>query len=197
LFAFLLLGERLTAVRLVVVAVGLAGAAIVLNQGGIPMPRSLGDWLGLATGIIFAVATTLSRLRPDVGGLASTFVTFGTAAIACSAFALLLPTEPMPSLASIGAALPAILLFAFVLAIPSYALVIWAAGRIDPGLVAILLLMEVVSAAISAALLLDEPFGAREIAGCGLIAAAGLCSGLDQMRQHSMARSTSVARGGG
>ncbi|MGH6931164.1 MAG: DMT family transporter [Dongiaceae bacterium] len=179
LFAFVLLGEKPTVRRLIAVGLGLGGAAVILNEGGLPLPRSLGDWLGLATGIIFALATALSRKRPDVGGLASTFVTFAAAATACAIIALFI--QAAPDRANVVAALPLIVTFAVALAIPSYALVIWSAGRIDPGRLSVLLLLEIVAAAISAAMLLDEPFGGREIAGCVLIIAAGACSGQDQM----------------
>ncbi|MGH6932865.1 MAG: hypothetical protein ACREEE_10595, partial [Dongiaceae bacterium] len=112
-------------------------------------------------------------------GLASTFVTFAAAATACAIIALFIQAAPASS--SLVAALPIIVAFALALAIPSYALVIWSAGRIDPGRLSILLLLEVVAGAISVAILLNEPFGGREIAGCVLIIAAGACSGLDQM----------------
>jgi drug/metabolite transporter (DMT)-like permease len=61
-------------------------------------------------------------------------------------------------------------------------MILWGAGRLDPGRVAVLLLLEVLASAISAALLTDEPFGLHELIGCILILAAGLVEGLDQLR---------------
>jgi drug/metabolite transporter (DMT)-like permease len=188
LFAILLLGERLTPLRAAAVALGVLGAVVVLNEGGLPIPRSIGDWMGLATGVIFALATALSRRHPGVGGLASAFVTFATAGPLCAVIALVLLAGEVPAAATFAAALPWVAGVALLLAIPSYALVIWAAGRIDPGRVSILLLIEVIAAAVTASLLLDEPFGLKETLGCGLIVAAGICRGVDQSRAASRAR---------
>ena len=66
--------------------------------------------------------------------------------------------------------------------VPQTWLMLWGAARLDPGLVSILFLSEVVVAALSAGLLIDEAFGAREIAGCGLIVAAGLLASRDEVR---------------
>jgi len=51
-------------------------------------------------------------------------------------------------------------------------LTIFGASRLESGLVAVLLMLEVVIGLASAALLADEPFGAREMAGAMFILAA-------------------------
>ena len=56
----------------------------------------------------------------------------------------------------------------------------------ESGRVAIYLLLEVVGAVISAALLTDDPFGWREGAGCLLIVGAGLLEGLDELRRRRL-----------
>jgi hypothetical protein len=45
----------------------------------------------------------------------------------------------------------------------------------------------VVGAAVSAAILTDEPFGWREAVGCILIVGAGLIEGLDEMKSSRKA----------
>jgi drug/metabolite transporter (DMT)-like permease len=57
--------------------------------------------------------------------------------------------------------------------LPSIALVLWGAGRLGPARVSILLMVELIAAAGSAALWAGEPFGWREAAGCVLILTAG------------------------
>jgi drug/metabolite transporter (DMT)-like permease len=52
------------------------------------------------------------------------------------------------------------------------ALTLFGAGRLDPGRFAILLMFEIVVALGTAAALTDEPFGAREAIGAGLILAS-------------------------
>ena len=60
--------------------------------------------------------------------------------------------------------------------------------RLDAGRVGILLLIEVMAAAVSAAILTDEPFGWREAVGCVLIVTAGLIEGLDEMQARAARR---------
>ncbi len=50
----------------------------------------------------------------------------------------------------------------------------YASSSLDPAKVSILLTLEVVVGLTTAALLTDEPFGAREMIGAVLIVAAGL-----------------------
>ena len=72
-------------------------------------------------------------------------------------------------------------------------LIVWSSGRLDPGRVAILLLFEVLASAASAALLTNEPFGWREMAGCILILGAGLIEGLDQLRDSARKRAAALS----
>jgi drug/metabolite transporter (DMT)-like permease len=70
--------------------------------------------------------------------------------------------------------------------IPLTWLFIWAAARMDPGRVSILLLFEIVAAALSAGLLTDEPFGRRELLGGALIVAAAVIEGIDEIRGQAV-----------
>jgi drug/metabolite transporter (DMT)-like permease len=68
-------------------------------------------------------------------------------------------------------------------------LLLWGARFLEPGRVSLLLLLEVAVAALSAALLAGEPFGAREALGCLLILAAGALEGAAELRPSGRARS--------
>ncbi len=66
LLARLLLKEALTGAALLRVALALAGAATVLwptgaGSGGLPLPRTLPEWLGLLGGFTFALNNVLLR----------------------------------------------------------------------------------------------------------------------------------------
>ena len=63
IFSRLLLGERAGAVGYLVIALSLAGAVVMLwHPGGRwPLPYTLAEWLGLASGAAFAMANVLSR----------------------------------------------------------------------------------------------------------------------------------------
>lgn len=63
-------------------------------------------------------------------------------------------------------------------------LVMWGSATLESGRVAIYLLLEVVAAVASAALLAGDPFGWREFTGCALIVGAGLLEGSTKPRRH-------------
>jgi drug/metabolite transporter (DMT)-like permease len=176
--AWLVLGERPGPWRLVSIVLGLSGAATVLGlAGGLPLPRSAGDWLGLLCGLLFAISATLTRKAKVLDGLDTSFAAIASAAGIALVLALTLPGSP-PTATDLGAALLGIGFLALAWLLPQTWLVLWGASRLDPARVAILLLMEVVAAAASASLLTDEPFGLREGLGCLLILSAGLVEGL-------------------
>ena len=72
--------------------------------------------------------------------------------------------------------------------LPVIALTVYGASGLEPGRVAIFLMLEVIIGLTSAALLLDEPFGMREFIGAALIGAAMLSEAL---RRESPASSGS------
>src|SRR4051794_33069509 len=64
LLARAVLGEPITAVRWLAMAMGIGGTLIIFNIDlGIPMPRNVGDWLALASGVMWAI--TAVRLRRE------------------------------------------------------------------------------------------------------------------------------------
>jgi drug/metabolite transporter (DMT)-like permease len=180
LLAIAVLGEGIGWLRVLAVALGLAGAVVLLGfEGGLPLPRSPGDWLGLAAGVSFAFSVTLVRKGQAIAGFEQTLVSFAAAAL----FALLLllvsppPDGPIASPALGWAALAAL---AWLL--PCTWLLLWGARFLEPGRVSLLLLLEVAVAAVSAARGAGEPFGLREAAGCLLILGAGALEGAAELR---------------
>jgi drug/metabolite transporter (DMT)-like permease len=180
LLALAVLGERVGWLRLISVVLGLAGAGVLLGlAGGLPLPRSAGDWLGLAAGVLFALSVTLVRKGEAIAGLEQTLVAFAAAALLSL---LLLAVTPVPSLPIRAAVLAWAALAALAWLLPVTWLLLWGARFLEPGRVSLLLLLEVAVAAISAALLAGEPFGLREAAGCLLIIAAGALEGAAELR---------------
>jgi drug/metabolite transporter (DMT)-like permease len=180
LLALGVLGERVGWLRVLSVTLGLAGAVALLGfAGGLPLPRSAGDWLGLAAGVLFALSVTLVRKGETIAGLEQTMVSFAAAALLSLA---LLTVTPHQS-AGVGAVVLAwAALAALGWLLPVTWLLLWGARFLEPGRVSLLLLLEVAVAAISAALLAGEPFGAREAVGCLLILAAGALEGAAELR---------------
>lgn len=193
MLARVVLNEPVSPLRALSVVLGLTGAAVVLGfEGGLPMPRSAGDWLGLASGVLFAMSATCARLagrREDpaggisaLGGFEQSFVSFAAGTAAALALALTVPLGA-PQGGQLVAALPIAAGAALLWLLPQTWLVLWGAGWLDPGRTSILLLLEVVAAATSASLLTAEPFGWREAGGCVLILTAGAVEALALRRR--------------
>jgi drug/metabolite transporter (DMT)-like permease len=181
IFGALLLHDRVGFGRAVSIVLGFSGASMVLDfHGIIPVPRGGAEWLALVSGITFALATAYIRKTHDVGALQKTLANCAFAVPCALAFLVIAPAAP-PTLGILVDALPLILLCCIWL-VPVGFLILWGAGRVDPGRVSILLLFEVLTSAISAALLAGEPFGWREGAGCLLIVSAGVVEGVNQLR---------------
>ncbi|MDA8014443.1 MAG: DMT family transporter [Gammaproteobacteria bacterium] len=177
LLARVMLGEPITRRRMLTLLFGLSGLLVILDtEHANPLPRNVGEWLGLAAGFTWGLAmvhTRRARAYPLADKVALQFV------FAVAVFAALsaIPGGREWSLASfeffnIGT-LAWLLAFAFLWNLPVVWLTFYGGERIEPGRVAILLMMEVAIGIISAALLTDEPFGAREAVGAALIIAAG------------------------
>ena len=80
----------------------------------------------------------------------------------------------MAAVSNLMPVLPWIVLLAIIIFVPPNFLVLWAAQRMDPGRVGILLMTEVLVGSISAGLLAGEAYGASEAIGTALIVTAGL-----------------------
>ena len=174
---WLLFKERLGASRILAIVFGLGGLALILGiADGWPLPRNAGDWTALASGMCWAAGTLRSYAKPSRGIALPVFL-FSLGGLASSAIILMIGSALAMPLANAGnllQAMPWMILLALIFFVPPNFLVLWAAQRIDPGRVGILLMGEVLVGSISAALLSGQPFGPAEFAGTLLIVCAGL-----------------------
>lgn len=177
LFARIFLGERITLTRCIAVALALAGLLVITGiDTGFPMPRNIGDWFALASGVFWAGAAV--RLRLDRGNSAlditASFFLWATLVVAAAGLVRLATgVAPLPSAAAIGEVwwvAPAIL----VLVTTGVLAAMWGPMHLDPGLVALLFMTEITVGTVTAALWAGEPFGAREILGVVLITGSAL-----------------------
>lgn len=177
LAGWLFLGARLTWARTAAIALGFAGMAAILGvTGGVPLPRNAGDWVALTSGMFWAAGTMHSFAKPAPGVALPVFSfslggTLAAAVIVATGAGLGLP---MAESGAFWGQLPMIVLLALIFFVPPNYLILWAAQRVDPGRVGILLTTEVMIGSISAALLSGQAFGARELAGTLLIIGAAL-----------------------
>ena len=170
------LGWPITRMRVLVLVFGLAGLAVMLGaEGAVPIPRSLGEWLGLASGFCWAVASTGLRIRPPVPPVSGAFVFVSGSFIGGLVLAPLL--APMPDVAAIEAlgklALWVLLTGALWWAAMLIGLM-WAAPQLEPARTGILLMVEVPVAAVSAAIIVGEHLTAVQMIGGALVVIAGL-----------------------
>ncbi len=178
-----LLEEPITRSALARMALALGGAAVVLWQpgAGVPLPSSLADWLGVAGGVCFAFVNVLvrrNREAPDdvralamfVGG----FVVAGAMAWAMSQRgAMAFPPPPHWSWISGTIAL------ALALLAGNFALQ-YGVARVPASVTAIVMLSEVLFAALSSMAIGGETLSARTLVGGTMILAATVLVALTQ-----------------
>ena len=88
LIAKFVLRWQVPTLRLIAIAVGLVGLVIMLGgEGVVPVPRSLGEWMAFAGGLIWAGTTAGMRLKSRVPPLPAAFVFASGAKLTAFAFA--------------------------------------------------------------------------------------------------------------
>ncbi|MGR3496784.1 DMT family transporter [Citreimonas sp.] len=183
LIARFVFGLRTPVLRLVAVAIGLGGLAVMLGAGGgAPLPRGAGEWMGLIAGVMWSVSSTGIRTGPALPP--------ATAACVFAAGATLTALACVPLLGAPGGVAAADGWAALWLALGTgaiwwsgaIALLIWATARLDPARVGILLMSEVLVGAASAAVLAGEHLAPLEIAGGALVLLAGVLEVWPQRR---------------
>ncbi len=174
LLARLLLGERLTARGLLRVLLALAGAAIVLwpaDGGGWPLPRTLAEGLGVLGGFSFALNNVMLRREAARSPAARALAMFCGGAVVSTLLALASGAQwPAPLLAPwlAGAVALALVFLASNLALQ------YGASRLPANTTAVIMISEVLFAAVSALLLGASHGGGALLAGGVLIIAASL-----------------------
>ncbi|MEL6450463.1 MAG: DMT family transporter [Pseudomonadota bacterium] len=170
------LGEALTPARLVALALALAGLMVVLGLGdGWPMPRNIGDWLALASGLAWAYGSLRVYQLQDIS-TAEQVAAFVFGALVVTGLTMLAApdlfvanTGPLAALRT----LPWGLLMALYV-LPMLVLTIGPARLLTPGRVGILLMSDVLVDVLSAAIWSGDPFGWREALGSALIISAAV-----------------------
>jgi len=165
-----MLGEPITRARLVSIVLGLFGMWVILGGDTstlIPRPQDLAEWMGLLAGVCWAFGMVYVQRTRDTRMMDLALPVFVCFAITF-AMVTMLPggrSWAFPVIESWPIALLWVALIAVLWHIPAILLTLFGATEVEPGRVAILLMMEVVIGVGSAALLSGDPFGTREIIG--------------------------------
>jgi len=175
LLARWLLDEPITPAALARMSLALAGAAIVLWRPGtgLPLPSSLADWLGVAGGVCFAFVNVLVRRNRDAPDEVRALTMFvGGFAVACGmAWAMsaggTIDWPPPPRATWILGTIA----LALALLAGNFALQ-YGVARVPAGVTAIVMLSEVLFAALSSMAIGGETLSARTLAGGLMIMAA-------------------------
>lgn len=188
LFGMIILSEQVTWRRWAAIGLGFAGLGLMLSTknadaGGL----NLGDVMGLLSGIFWGAGAAYARLHdtvPPVDTTASIYIfscLFGLALL----WPLLGADTQVPPLEVWLAAAPITIAFSLLVFLPTLYAVIWCAQRLSPGRVGILMMSEVLVAALSASFIAGEVLSAQGWVGAALIVGAGLLEVLSPVKQHA------------
>jgi len=178
LLARLLLNEPITRAAALRVALGVAGAAVVLWPAGagfeaLPWPRSLADWLGVVGGFSFALNNVMLKReahRPEEGRALAMFV--GGALVSAVLALALRGSVPLPPAPALAWVLP-VCVMAALFGVGNLALQ-FGAGRLPANVTSVVMLTEVVFASGSALALGSAQLTTQALLGGGLILLAAL-----------------------
>ncbi|MDY8110302.1 DMT family transporter [Fulvimarina sp. 2208YS6-2-32] len=168
------LGWRSRASRTLVIILGVLGLLVMLGgEGEIPVPRSVGEWLALAAGLLWSISSTGIRLTSNLRAVETSFVFACGALVSAAVLAPML--APLPTGIAPDAMTP-LVGWSLAAGIGWWVLnttgLLWATARLEPARVGILLMSEVLVGAISGALLAGEHLGPFEWAGGTLVLVA-------------------------
>ena len=182
LLARLLLGERLTPLALLRGLLALGGAAIVLwpAGGGLPLPHTLAEALGVLGGFAFALNNVMLRHQAHQPELARALAMFLGGAGVAGLLALALGTQglvaapPPPAWPWVAGALGLGALFLL-----SNLTLQYGAARLSANATAVVMVSEVLFASVSAVLLGAGQLSLALLLGGALIVSAALLAVFD------------------
>lgn len=174
-FAYLLLGERLSLRGGLFMLLAIAGAVVMLWNPvlGVPVPNDIWEWVGLAAGVLFALSNVLVRKAQDHAIEQRAFFVFaGCSLVACAA--CLFNVAAAPSITSFALTPVALLLLIGITIWAVNYAVQYGLGQVPANEAIVIYLSELVFAAMSSWVLAGESLHAREWAGGIMIVAASL-----------------------
>lgn len=182
LIAHVFLKEPINAHALRVLALAMVGAAVMLwdDSLGYPWPQSAADWLAMSAGLSFALSNVFVRATGDVALPVKTFLAWlGVSAV--TALWIVLSDTLLPQatggawLGTVAVGLIAILSMTFA--------VQYGMTHLPVHRAAVILLFELIAAAISSQLLTDEIVLPREWIGGALIALGAYLTARSHLEQ--------------
>ena len=175
ILARIYLSEPITSQRFFAIAVATIGALTIFGLGvQFPVPRNLGDWMGLGAGMLWAVASLRINIFKEYSANEITLVFFFWSLFFSVLVALIFAPSHAPSFEQTQPVIPLVFIFMILLILPGTFATFWGPKFLSPGVVGLLLMTEIVAGSISVALLSGEAFGLREVIGVLLITGASI-----------------------
>ncbi|AUZ84096.1 DMT family transporter [Methylophaga nitratireducenticrescens] len=178
------LGERLSLAAIMMFVLAMGGTVLMLwrPEVGLPWPHGLADWLALFASLCFAVNNVLSRKLASVPmALKTTIVLWGVVAV--SIIVLLLQQASLPAV-GLSVWLSAVLVGGGII-IAMTMTVLYGLARMPVYLAAVIMLFELIVAAISSALLTTEMMTIQEWLGGAFIFIAAFGIARVEKTNHS------------
>jgi len=169
------LGEKATWQRWLAIVGGLGGLSVLVS-GGSSVPLNIGDLFGLLSGVFWAIGASMIKRLPTVP--LPTMAMFQSTSIVIGALVLgfFAGNQSMLTLDQMWTAVPISLAVSIFMIIPGAVVLIWAQKFLSPGRVGLLMMSEVLVAAMTASYLLPgermtmlEWMGALLIVGACLV----------------------------
>ena len=177
ILARIMTGDRITGVRWVSMALGLAGLVIIFGwEQGFPMPSNLGDWMALGGGMLWALASMLMLIDQDdtvnytLGFIFWSALIGFAAALAANYYGAL----PDANWSGFSTTIIYLIPFSILIIIPVSFATMFGPSQLNPGTVGLLFMAEISVGTATAALFAGEPFGTQEILGVTAITLAGI-----------------------
>ncbi len=178
IFSRLLLGERMSGLGGVVIAFSVAGAVVMLwnAEAGFPFPREAAEWLGLSSGVAFALSNVLSRRAKEHSVIGKSFSIWVGVTLVCLAYGAW-QEGFVPELGAIPPGAWALAMLVGLVLFAVNPVVQHGLAHTSANQAIVIMLSELVFAAVSAWFLAGEAMGPREWLGGGMIVTAALFSG--------------------
>ncbi|HCB44303.1 MAG: multidrug DMT transporter permease [Pseudomonadales bacterium] len=183
----LLLGERLTVLRLLSLVLALAGIAMTLGVDRNTLSRmSVADWLALSASLGFALNNLTTRAADQVPLVTKTLAAF----VGCSLFAALACWQvgvwwpPLPTQTWLWIAA-----FAFGWLLLATLGAQYGVSHLEAGRAAVLVVFELIAAVLTVAWFNEQPITAATWLGAVLITAAAVMAGWPERPQLALNRS--------
>jgi drug/metabolite transporter (DMT)-like permease len=178
-----LLDERLDATGLAIMALALAGAITMLwrPEVGLPWPASRAEWLGLVAGFLFALGNVIVRRLQHLGDAAKSIVIW--AGVTLAGLVHLPASKVSAAMAWDAATANAGIVLGIGVSLVAMGLALqYGLSRTLANRAIVILLSELVVAAVAAYVLAGETMRAQDWAGGALIVAASIASGWAERR---------------